>query len=83
MKKQNTIFIQIASYRDPELIPTLKHCFERAKYPENLRFGICWQYGEEENIDEFKKYIEEISIYTKSCIKQASVKQSWTVENQI
>jgi glycosyltransferase involved in cell wall biosynthesis len=53
----NTIFIQIASYRDPELLPTLKDCISNAKYPENLRFGICWQHAEEDtwdNLDEYK-----------------------------
>lgn len=42
------IFVQIASYRDPELIPTIKDCIAKAKKPENLTFGICWQYGPEE-----------------------------------
>ncbi len=37
------IFVQIAAYKDPELLPTIKHCLERARYPENLTFGICWQ----------------------------------------
>lgn len=49
----NTIFVQIASYRDPELLPTLRHCLERAKYPENLTFGICWQHDEKESLKEF------------------------------
>jgi hypothetical protein len=48
------IFIQIASYRDPQLLPTLKDCIKNAKNPENLIFGICWQHGEDENLDEFK-----------------------------
>ena len=48
------IFIQIASYRDPQLIPTIKNCLENAKNPENLVFGICWQHDEKENLDEFK-----------------------------
>jgi hypothetical protein len=51
----NTIFIQIASYRDPELLPTIRDCIARAKYPENLRFGIAWQHGEEESIDGIKE----------------------------
>jgi hypothetical protein len=46
------IFVQIASYRDPELVFTVKHCLERAKNPENLVFAICWQHDENENIDE-------------------------------
>jgi len=37
------IFIQIASYRDPELLPTLNSALCNAKYPENLTFGIVWQ----------------------------------------
>jgi hypothetical protein len=37
------IFIQIAAYRDPELIPTIRDCIAKATYPDDLRFGICWQ----------------------------------------
>ncbi len=50
------IFIQIASYRDPQLNPTIKSCIDNAKYPENLVFGICNQYHPEDefNIDEYK-----------------------------
>ena len=47
------IFVQIASYRDPELIPTIKDCIAKAKYPENLNFCIAWQHGLEENLNEF------------------------------
>lgn len=39
----NTIFVQIASYRDPQLLPTIYNCLERSAYPENLTFGICYQ----------------------------------------
>jgi glycosyltransferase involved in cell wall biosynthesis len=53
-KLKNKIFIQIASYRDPQLIPTLKDCLDNAKNPENLVFGICWQHDDTENLDEFK-----------------------------
>jgi hypothetical protein len=51
------IFIQIASYRDPELIPTIKSMIENAKRPKNLRIGICRQYHPEDKfdvLDEFK-----------------------------
>jgi hypothetical protein len=51
------IFVQIASYRDPELIPTIKDCIDKAKYPERLTFGICWQHSEDDewdNLDEYK-----------------------------
>lgn len=52
--KPETIFIQIAAYRDPELLPTIKDCLEKAKYPENLRFGICWQHTPDEKFNEYK-----------------------------
>ena len=44
MANNERIFIQIAAYRDPELVPTLKDCIDKAKYPDRLRFGICWQH---------------------------------------
>ena len=51
------IFIQIASYRDPQLLPTLRDCIEKAKYPDNLVFSIAWQHSTEDtwdNLYEFK-----------------------------
>ncbi len=41
-----TIFLQIASYRDEELPRTIRSALSRAARPERLRFGICWQYDE-------------------------------------
>jgi len=52
----NKIFIQIASYRDPQLIPTIKDCIAKARNPKNLVFSIAWQHSEEDewdNLDEF------------------------------
>jgi glycosyltransferase involved in cell wall biosynthesis len=51
------IFIQIASYRDPQLLPTLRDCINKAKYPQNLIFSIAWQHSVEDewdNLNEFK-----------------------------
>ncbi len=42
------IFISIASYRDPELEPTIEDCLAKARHPEHLTFGVCWQHGPEE-----------------------------------
>ena len=39
----STIFISIASYRDPELEHTIKSALENADYPDTLRFGIVHQ----------------------------------------
>jgi len=56
-KIMNTIFIQIASYRDPQLKPTIDDCIKNAKYPNNLVFGITNQYhpDDEFNIDEYQQ----------------------------
>jgi hypothetical protein len=52
----NTIFVQIASFRDPQLLLTLNNMIKQAKHPENLRVGICNQYNPEDefNIDKFQ-----------------------------
>jgi len=55
----STIFIQIASYRDPQLLPTIEDCLKNAKYPDNLRFGICWQHSKEDEWDSLDKYKED------------------------
>jgi hypothetical protein len=45
------IFVQIASYRDPECQWTVKDMFEKATNPERLSVGIAWQYviGEDDH----------------------------------
>ena len=50
------IFIQIASFRDPQLSLTIKSMLENAKKPKNLVIGICNQYNKDDefNIDEFR-----------------------------
>lgn len=52
----NSIFIQIASYRDPELLPTIRDCLYKAKNPENLVFAICWQHSEEDAWDTLEEF---------------------------
>ena len=48
-----TIFVRIASYRDPQLVPTLADCVAKAAYPGDLRFGICWQHDGSETLGAF------------------------------
>jgi len=38
------IFVQLAAYRDPETIETLRDLFDKARYPERVYVGLCWQY---------------------------------------
>jgi len=54
--KEETIFIQIASYRDPELPITVKSCIDNANKPENLRFSICRQFRQGDIFDEIPDY---------------------------
>ena len=56
---QDTIFIQIASYRDPELLKTLNDCILNAEFPDRLRFGICWQHAEEDKWDTLDQYKDD------------------------
>jgi hypothetical protein len=50
------IFVQIASYRDPQLVHTIKNMVENAKKPENLRFGIARQFHPEDKFDELTEW---------------------------
>ena len=54
--KINDIFISIAAYRDPELLPTIRDCIKKAKRPENIRFGISWQKDDSESLEEFEDH---------------------------
>ena len=47
-REDELIFVSIAAYRDPQLVPTVVDCIGKASHPDRLRFGICWQRGEEE-----------------------------------
>jgi glycosyltransferase involved in cell wall biosynthesis len=50
------IYISIASYRDPQLLPTLHDCIENADHPEDLVFGIAWQHAEEDAWDDLSEF---------------------------
>lgn len=54
--KKNKIFISLASYRDPELIPTIEDCIANAKNPRNLVFGISRQFHPDDKFDDLSKY---------------------------
>ena len=46
--KSTNIFVSIASYRDPELIPTILDCYNKSDNKSRLHFGICLQDSKEE-----------------------------------
>lgn len=47
------IFVQIASYRDPQLILTLNDIIDKADNPELIDIVVCWQHGSEQTIEDF------------------------------
>jgi glycosyltransferase involved in cell wall biosynthesis len=53
------IFIQIASYRDPQLVPTIEDAISKSKHPKNLVFGIARQYHPEDKFDDLSSYEED------------------------
>jgi len=61
------IFVSIASFRDKELIKTVNSCLAKAKYPNNIRIGICWQYDEKEDLTAFDTIpqVESYKVYWK------------------
>ena len=51
-----SIFVQIASYRDSQLLPTLHDMIDKADEPENLKICICWQHSEEDVWDHLLEF---------------------------
>lgn len=58
-KKKNKIFVQIASYRDSELIPTINNLLENAKTPDNIVLCICRQYHPDDKFDNLTKFKDD------------------------
>lgn len=54
--KKDKIFISIASYRDPELIPTIEDCINNADQPKKLVFGIINQFSKDDDFNDLSKY---------------------------
>lgn len=59
MTANEKIFISIASYRDPELLTTIRDCIKRADNPENLVFGIAWQHSKEDGWDTLEEFAND------------------------
>ena len=55
----NDIFVQIASYRDPELKPTLKDLLEKATNPQNLKICIAHQHSKDDEWDTLDEYKDD------------------------
>jgi len=53
------IFVSLASYRDPELIPTLDSLIQNADLSEYLRICVGWQHSSEDKWDTLEKYEDD------------------------
>ena len=82
-----TIFISIAAYRDPELLPTILHCIQQARYPNDLRFGICWQHATDEprpsEFDDRRIRVLDVLWHQSrgTCWARAEIMQLWNNED--
>jgi glycosyltransferase involved in cell wall biosynthesis len=50
------IFIQIASYRDPQLIHTIRDCDMKASDPTKLVYSIAWQHSNDDEWDQLHEF---------------------------
>ena len=48
------IFVQLASYRDPQLPNTLRDAVEQAADPSRLHFCVAWQHGDDDVAEEIR-----------------------------
>lgn len=55
----DTIFVQIAAYRDPELLPTIRNLLETAAHPDKLHICIAWQHATEDTWDTLDDYLHD------------------------
>jgi hypothetical protein len=80
------IFISIASYRDSQLVPTVKDLLLKAQEPALLRFGICWQHDAQDEplpfLDDAQFRVLDVDWRDSrgACWARAQVMQLWRGE---
>jgi hypothetical protein len=50
------IFVSIAAYRDPELLPTINDLLDNCTNPQDITICIGWQHAEEDTWDNLDQY---------------------------
>jgi len=55
--KGKTVFVQIAAYRDKELLPSLKDMLAKADEPNTLHICIAWQHSKKDEWDQLDEYL--------------------------
>lgn len=80
----DTIFVALASFIDPDLRNTIISCINQAERPENLRFGVCLQYNDDLETSEncIDDLAEKYSIKIKKYHYKESEGGSWA-RNQV
>ncbi|MFP4398092.1 MAG: GlcNAc-transferase family protein [Desulfonatronovibrio sp.] len=87
---QKTIFVSIASYRDPDCINTVESLLENAVYPERVFMGICWQFVPKEEpallqLFEYQDKIRQVSLPARfsrgPCLARHLAQQLWQGED--
>jgi len=61
------IFLQIASYRDKELNSTIQSALSKAKYPNNIAFGIVEQCASNDPLPDLPSKCEYVRTIKDSC----------------
>ena len=77
MSKEKTILVHLPSYRDPELIPTIKDALQQAKYPERIHFGICRQYHPDDKFDDLSEYKQDKRFKIYECLYNEAKGLPW------
>jgi len=86
-----TIFVSIASYRDPDCQHTVADLFTQAAHPERIFVGICWQFVPGEDDDcfvlppPFPDQVRQIEVHASdslgACWARHQVQTLWRGEN--
>lgn len=71
------IFVQIASYRDPECQWTVKDLFEKAADPDRISVGICWQFVPNEDQRCFQQVTRPDQVRIKRYHAKSSLGVCW------
>jgi len=77
MINNDKIFIQIASYRDPELLPTIQDCIRKSNNPENLVFSIAWQRSKDDEWDNLDPYLNDSRFHIIDIPHEQSLGTCW------
>lgn len=85
-----TVFVSIASYRDPDCQHTVRDLFAKASHPERIFIGICWQFVPGEDDDCFKleerpAQVRTIKVYAQesrgACWARSRAQELWQGED--